>query len=88
LLIALCVSCIPALKKVEIGSKDWQLWSMLGAINALITLLWLTSTIHYNQAFSNPGGMTIFALHFAATLYCRSQAKLSKCIVRSEGVFT
>jgi hypothetical protein len=80
------VSCIPALKKVEVGSNEGQLWSMLGAINALITLLWLASTIHYNQAFANPGGMTIFALHFAATLYCRNRVKLSKSIVRHRTV--
>ena len=68
---AVIYSCISALTKVEAGSNERQLWSKLGAINAMITLLWLASTVHYNQAFANPGGMTLFALHFAVTVYSR-----------------
>jgi len=64
-------TCIPSLKKTNIKSNDIQIWSALGSINALITLLWLASTIHYNQAYANAGGMTFFALHFSVTIYCR-----------------
>lgn len=88
-LLAVFVSCIPALKEAEIGSNERQLWSVFGAINALITLLWLASTIHYNQAFANPGGMTIFALHFAATVYCRYRYSFYKSgITHSDSQFS
>lgn len=63
--------CIPALRVDANGPNDKQLWSILGASNALITLLWLASTVHYIPAFVNPGGVALFALHFSLTIYCR-----------------
>lgn len=66
--------CIPVLRLAEAGQNDNQLWSILGASNALITLLWLASTAHYMPALANPGGLALFALHFSLTVYCRSRS--------------
>jgi hypothetical protein len=63
--------CVPALKVIRTGPQEFQNWSVLACANALICMLWLASTIHYNQAFANAGGMTIFALHLSLTAYCR-----------------
>ena len=63
--------CVPALKHIQAGPSEIQKWSVLAAANALICMLWLASTLHYNQAFANPGGMTLFALHLSLTAYCR-----------------
>jgi len=65
--------CIPALRLAASGPNERQVWSALGSINALIALLWLFSNVHYNQAVANPGGMMLFALHFALTTYCRKR---------------
>lgn len=73
LVAALFITCFTALRLVASGSNDQKLWSVLGSINGLITLLWLFSTVHYNQAFANPGGMMLFALHIALTAYCRKR---------------
>lgn len=83
--LAVIGSCLPALKGPKLGSNEGRSWSVLGAMNALITLLWLASTIHYNQAFANPGGMTLFALHFAATLYCRYRYSLYRSKIVNYG---
>jgi len=69
------VICSSALKLMATGSKELQLWAGLGATNALISILWLFSTIHYNQAMQNPGGNALFALHLALVLYCRRRAR-------------
>jgi len=73
----LFASCISALRLAESGSNDRNLWSVLASYNGLITLLWLFSTVHYNQAFSNPGGIMLFALHLALTIYCRKRYRMS-----------
>lgn len=66
--------CIPALRVAASESNErQQLWAVLGSVNGLITLLWLLSTVHYNQAFVNPGGSMLFGLHLALTMYCRKQ---------------
>ncbi len=62
--------CLPAVK-MRGETPERKIWSGLAAANGLISLLWLASTLHYNQAFSNPGGVTLFALHVALTAYCR-----------------
>jgi len=76
---AVIIKCTQAIK---ITGKRWnkgQEWSALAMINAMITFLWLASTIHYNQAFANVGGMVIFALHFAVMLFCSDRyLKLNK----------
>ncbi len=69
------VICSSALKLKTTGSRDRQLWSSLGATNALISILWLFSTGHYNQAMQNPGGEALFALHLALVLYCRRRSR-------------
>jgi hypothetical protein len=64
-------TCLPALRQVARGPQERRAWSMVASCNALISLLWLVSTLHYSQAFTNPGGMMFFALSFALTLYSR-----------------
>jgi len=69
-LVTVLVICLPALKVKLTGPSDQQLWSRFGAVNALISLLWLFSTGHYNQAMTNPGCLMFFALHLALVMYC------------------
>lgn len=64
-------TCLPALREIARGPLERRAWSMIASCNALISLLWLVSTLHYSQAFTNPGGMMFFALNFALALYCR-----------------
>jgi hypothetical protein len=73
LVATLFITCFPALRLEASGSNDRKLWSVLGSINGLIALLWLFSTVHYSQAFVNAGGIMLFALHLALTVYCRKR---------------
>ncbi len=57
--------CFPALKLEAKDSYDRQLWPRLASINALISLLWLFSTVHYPQALGNTGGIMLFGWHLA-----------------------
>lgn len=75
LVAAICGICIPALKLIQAGPYEIQKWSVLASANALICMLWLASTIHYNQAFANPGGMTLFALHLSLTAFCHYRCR-------------
>lgn len=74
-LVTVLVICFSALKLLATGPKELQLWAGLGATNALISLLWLFSTVHYNQAMQNPAGNALFALHLALVLYCRHRVR-------------
>lgn len=67
--------CFPAIRPAANGSNDQKLWSVLGSINGLIALLWLFSTVHYIQAFGNPGGIMLFAMHLALAVYCCKRLK-------------
>lgn len=68
--------CFPSLRWRTGGSDEQRLWSGIGAINALIALLWLFSTVHYNQALGNPGGIALFSLHLAVAMYCRDRLSI------------
>lgn len=74
-LVTVLAICSFSLKLAVTGSKELKLWSGLGSINALISLLWLFSTVHYNQAMQNPGGIMIFALHLAVVMYCHNRSQ-------------
>lgn len=67
--------CLPALKVKLNGSNEQQLLSRLGSVNALISLLWLFSSGHYNQAMQNPGCQMFFALQLALVMYCSRRAR-------------
>jgi len=69
------VICLPVLKNVVWGNGDQRVWSGLAATFALISLLFLFSTFHYDQALGNPGGVALFALHLALTMYCQGRSK-------------
>ena len=69
------VICSSSLKLVTAGTKDLQLWFGVGSVNALISLLWLFSTLHYGQALQNPGGIVLFALHLALVMYCHRRSR-------------
>jgi hypothetical protein len=68
--------CFSALRWRTNGSDEQRLWSGIGSISALIALLLLFSTVHYNQALGNPGGIALFALHLALAMYCRSRLRI------------
>lgn len=73
-LTTILVICSSSLKLITTGTKDLQSWSGLGSVNALISLLWLFSTVHYNQAMQNPGGVMLFAMHLALVMYCHRRS--------------
>ena len=70
----LCFNCLPRIKPVARFDSRKTL-SVIGSTNALISLLWLVSTVHYNQALSNVGGIALFAMHLSVVFYCRAQEK-------------
>lgn len=73
LVFTLCVICFSGIRPATYEPNERKIWSLLGSLNGLISLLFLFSTIHYIQAFSNPGGMMLFSLHLALTSYCRNR---------------
>jgi hypothetical protein len=77
-LIAVIFICMPALKFYKIAgapNETLQAWTVCCASNALISVLFLASLIHYDQATSNPGAFTLFSLHLGATIYSRYRCK-------------
>ena len=52
-------------------SLEQRSWLFIGFSAALISLLFLFSTIHYGQAFSNPGVTVIFSFFIAIANYSR-----------------
>ncbi|MCU0641466.1 MAG: hypothetical protein MUC35_05200 [Candidatus Margulisbacteria bacterium] len=77
--VTLLVICVPSLKLPKSGSAAQQQWARLRSINALISLLWLFSTLHYNQAMQNPPAIMLFALHLALVLYCDRRYRSLAC---------
>lgn len=69
--------CIPLLKPSARASCDRQavIWGNFGSVHALISILWLVSLVHYNQALGNAGGEMLFALHLALALLSRRRAR-------------
>lgn len=76
------LACFPNLEiDVQSSNNRKNALSIIGSVNALISILWLCSTIHYNQALGSVGGIALFSLHLALVIYCEtSQKKLSKSL--------
>ena len=73
-LFAVFYTCLPALKFYKIAcdtDEAMQQWPVLCASNALISVLFLVSLIHYSPATANEGALTLFSLHLAVTIYSR-----------------
>ena len=71
--------CLPALKLYKVGDDvdNGRLWPLFCANNALVSLLFLASLIHYPQATGNAGLLTLFSLHLALTIYSHSRCRAS-----------
>ena len=72
--IAVLTLCLPVLKFYNVDDDpdgSLQSWSLFCATNALISVLFFASLIHYPQATANPGALTLFSLHLAVTIYSR-----------------
>ena len=52
-------------------SVDQRTWQFIGFSCALISILFLISTIHYPQALSNLGGSVVFSLFIALASYAK-----------------
>ncbi len=75
----ICVVCFKNLKPPPKILDSTGGWSFLASINALISLLWLFSTLHYDQAFGHSGvGNVLFGMHLALTLYCGRRYRAAK----------
>ncbi len=77
------VICFICFRNMKIPEKtkgaDGYEWFLIRALNALIALLWLLSTFHYNQAFGHSGaGNVLLAMHLSLCLYANDQCKLIK----------
>ncbi len=71
--------CISTLKLFRISSgtdQDHRIWTIFGAVNALISFLFLASLIHYPQATSNPGVIPLFSIHIALVVYSKMRCSL------------
>ena len=72
--VAVVLLCIPARRPHQRPTSELDdIWANLRAINAVIAIGMLLSTIHYNQALANPGGIPLFGLHLALAAYCDSR---------------
>ena len=72
--VAVVLLCIPARRAHQRPTSELDdIWANLRAINAVIAIGMLLSTIHYNQALANPGGIPLFGLHLALAAYCDSR---------------
>ena len=69
----ICLRALRACRRVNLNTLSWQ---GLGAITGLVSLLWLASTIHYAQAFQNPGCVIFYAMNFATTIFSIRQSSL------------
>jgi hypothetical protein len=80
--IAVLSICIPVLKFYQSDDDPdglLQTWSLFCATNALISVLFFASLIHYPQATTNPGALTLFSMHLAVTIYSRYRCSLYGC---------
>jgi hypothetical protein len=59
-------------------SEEMRRWSVLSMITGLMTILWLMSTVHYGQAFTNPGAIPFFAASLALAAYSRGKVRTLK----------
>lgn len=70
--------CLKSLVLSDNCNQEQSYWRILAVVNALVSILWLFSTIHYNQAFENPAGYVFFGLSLALSKYCRERFKIQK----------
>jgi hypothetical protein len=55
----------------QYNSVEQRSWEIVGFACALISMLFFLSTIHYVQAFANPGVLVLFALLLALANYAK-----------------
>lgn len=68
-----------AFKSCKVVDLNDLNWSSLGAISGLIAFLWLSSTIHYAQAFQNVGAIIFYSINIATALFCIRQKRRNEC---------
>jgi len=61
-------ACLPGLRIIKSYSKSFS-WLEVRQLNAVLTILWAGSTIHYTSAFTNSGAMAMFSMHMSLVIY-------------------
>jgi len=64
--------CLPGLKAID-DCSEFLPWLVLRQVNSVITILWGLSSIHYTYAFTNSGGVALFAMHLAIAAYSHNR---------------